>query len=403
MFQTKRLISLLAASALVAACGGGGDGTTTASGTTTTDSGTTPATTPPATSTPSTPGQTTTPPAGTDTSTTTPGTTTPGTTTPGTTTPGTTPPVTTPPATTPGTTPPVTAPSVDQRFAGHLEMVSNQILYLRTNRILYLPVTLSTFEGATGIVDIASGSPVANYPNLAAEAAASGCTVAVDGTCAIQPPAVAPGAPIANFGIRIGTHVIPDSAGQLVGAQTVVGRIAFDLTERPGTAGISTGQSAEIMRFVIDNVEMVTDQTGKLTSARLRDGAQIHVYGRNAAGTEVRESFAAPANTVRLMPLTEAPDHYGDTSSVFLFMDLETGFSRAGDRLAALQSIAGHFNMNVTLSTVEKIVRPAAVESPGFPAVPLKELIGQPVTVNTQPVVTGGGIVGSAWIRMYPM
>jgi len=284
-----------------------------------------------------------------------------------------------------------------------MELVSNQILYLRTNRFLYLPVTLSTFEGSTGIVDIASGSPVARLPNLEAEAAASGCTIAIDGTCAIQPPAVAPATPIAAFGIRIGTHVLPSVPGEQVGNQTVVGRIAFDLTERPGTAGVGAGQVPEIMRFVIDNVEMTTGPNGVLTNVRVRDAAQIHVYGRNAAGVEVRESIPAPAGTVRLMPLTEIPDGYGDTSSTILFMDLETGFSRAGDRLAALQSIAGHFTMHLTLSPVEKIVRPAAVASPGFPAVPLKDLIGQSITVNTQAPVTGGGISGSAWIRMYPM
>lgn len=382
MFQTKRIMSLLAASALVAACGGGGDGTVAASGTATADTGSTPAITPPATSTPSTPAQTTTPPAATGTTTT--GETGSGTATPGTTT-----------ATTP-------VPAADQRFNGHMELVSNQILYLRANRILYLPVTLNTFEGATGIVDIASGSPVANYPNLAAEAAASGCTIAIDGTCAIQPPAVAPAAPIAAFGIRIGTHVLPGAAGAQVGAQTVIGRIAFDLTERAGSAGIGGGEVAEIMRFVIDNVEMITDQGGRITTARVRDGAQIHVYGRNAAGVEVRESIPAPAGTVRLMPLTEIPDGYGDTSSMILFMDLETGFSRAGDRLAALQRIAGHFTMHVTLSAVDKIVRPAAVATPGFPAVPLKDLIGQSITVNTQAPVIGGGISGSAWIRAYP-
>jgi len=391
MFQKKRLVSLIAASVLVAACGGG-DGTTTASGTSATDSGTTPTTTtPPATpSTPATPGGTGSTPTG-GTSGTSP-----------------TPPATgtTPPAPGTGTTPatpgPVTAPAADQRFNGHMELVSNQILYLRANRILYLPVTLSTFEGSTGIVDIASGSPVANYPNLAAEAAASGCTIAIDGTCAIQPPAVAPAAPIAAFGIRIGTHVLSDTGGTQVGAQTVVGRIAFDLTERAGSAGIAIGEMAEIMRFVIDNVEMATDQTGRITTARVRDSAQIHVYGRNAAGVEVRESIPAPSGTVRLMPLTEIPDGYGDTSSMILFMDLETGFSRAGDRLAALQRIAGHFTMHVTLSAVDKIVRPAAVATPGFPAVPLKDLVGQSITVNTQAPVTGGGISGSAWIRAYP-
>ncbi|OWW19894.1 hypothetical protein AYR66_10645 [Noviherbaspirillum denitrificans] len=182
----------------------------------------------------------------------------------------------------------------------------------------------------------------------------------------------------------------------------MVSRIAFDLTELPGSPGVGGGESAEIMRFVIDNVEMTTDESGLLTSARLKDGAQIHVFGRSASGTEIRETIPAPAGTVRLMPLTEMPDGFGDTSSTILFMNLELGFSQAGSRLAALQSIAGHFAMNVTLSHVDKIVRPAAAETPGFPAVPLKDLVGQPITVDGAPV-TGGGIIGSAWIRMYPM
>ncbi|HYD96847.1 MAG TPA: hypothetical protein VEC01_16070 [Noviherbaspirillum sp.] len=395
MFQKKKLLPLIAVSALLAACGGGDDTAPVASGTTATN-------TTPATATPS--------------GTSSPGATAPGTatgTTPGTTA-GTTPagsgntptaggtPSTPNAGSTPGASDPTPVAVTDQRFNGHMTLVSNQILYLRTNRYLYLPVTLNTFESPTGIVDLASGSPVAHLPNLAADAAASGCTIEIDGTCAIQPPAVAPAAPIAAFGIRIGTHLLPSETGQQVGNQRVVGRIAFDLTERAGSPGVGAGQVPEVMRFVIDNVEMATDQNGRLTSVRLLDTARLHVYGRSAAGVEVRESLPAPAGTVRLLPLTQVPDGYGDTGSVILFMDLETGFSQAGDRLAALQSIAGHFTMHVTLSSVSKIVRPAAVASPGFPAVPLKDLIGQSITVNTQPPVTGGGISGSAWIRMYP-
>lgn len=382
MFQKKKLLSLIIASALVAACGGGGGSgfAPTESTNASAESNTAPVNTTPAASTPSGAGNGT---VGTG---------------------------ATPPASPTGSTPThpdspssPTTPAADQRFNGHMELVSNQILYLRTNRIIYLPVTLSTFESPTGIVDVASGSPVAHLPTLAAEAAAAGCSIAVDGTCAIQPFAVAPAAPIAAFGLRIGTHILPSVEGQPVGAQTAAGRIAFDLTEQPGSPGIGSTEVPEIMRFVIDNVEMATDRDGRLSTARVRDGAQIHVYGRNAAGIEVRESLPAPAGTIRLMPLTEIPDGFGDTSSTILFMNLETGFSQAGGRLAALQSIAGHFTMHVTLSAVEKIVRPAAVATPGFPAVPLKDLIGQPITVNSQAPVTGGGISGSAWIRMYPL
>jgi hypothetical protein len=283
-----------------------------------------------------------------------------------------------------------------------MDLVANQILYIRVNRIIYLPVNLSLFEADTGIVDVAPGSPVTPLPDLAAAATAAGCTIANDGTCGVQPPFAAPSTPIAAFGLRIGTHLLPAVDGQQVGNQTVVGRIAFDLTERADSPGIASNEVPEIMRFVIDNVEMAADQSGLLTSVRVRSEAQIHVYGRNAAGVEVRADIPAPAGTVRLLPLTQIPDGKGDTSSVVLFMDLETGFSQAGQKLAALNNIAGHFSMQVTLSSVDKILRPAAAATSEFPAVPQKDLIGQTITVNTQPPVSGAGISGSAWIRMYP-
>lgn len=372
MMQKKKLMSLLVASALVAACGGGGGGDSSPAVTSGTgaDTGAPPVTTPP-------PDTGTTPPGGA---------------TDGSGNTGSTPPPAEPEPT----------PVADQRFNGHMEMVANQLVYIRTNRVIYLPVNMSVFEGTTGIVDVASGSPVAYLPNLAAEADAEGCSIAVDGTCGVQPSAVAPSAPIAAFGIRIGNHLLPSVEGQQVGNQTVVGRIAFDLTERTDSPGIGGTAVPEIMRFVIDNVEMATDQNGQLTTVRVRDNAQIHVYGRNAAGLEVREHIPAPAGTVRLLPLTQIPDGYGDTTSTILFMDLETGFSQAGDRLAALQNIAGHFSMHVTLTAVEKMVRPAAAATSEFPAVPAKDLIGESITVDTQPPVTGAGISGSAWIRMYP-
>lgn len=382
MKQKKKLLSLLIASALVAACGGGGGGGGGDSSPTITSNAGTDTNTPPVTHSPTDTG---TPP--------------PGGTSGGTGNTGSTPPAD--PAPTPVIDPAPT-PVADQRFNGHMEMVANQLVYIRTNRVIYLPVHMSAFEGATGIVDVASGSPVAFLPNLAAEADAAGCSIAVDGTCGVQPSAAAPAAPIAAFGIRIGNHLLPSVDGQSVGNQTVVGRIAFDLSERTDSPGIGGSAVPEIMRFVIDNVEMATDQNGQLTTVRVRDNAQIHVYGRNAAGIEVREHIPAPAGTVRLLPLTQIPDGYGDTTSTILFMDLERGFSQAGDRLAALHSIAGHFSMHVTLTAVEKMFRPAAAATSEFPAVPAKDLIGQSITVDTQSPVTGAGISGSAWIRMYP-
>jgi len=297
--------------------------------------------------------------------------------------------------TTPSATPPASAipVAVDQQLKGYLEMVANQFLYIRTNRVIYLPVDFGEFESDRGIVDVASGSPTAHVD---IDTAAAGCNPAIDGTCGIQPPAAAPVAPIAAFGIRISTFVHPSTPTQAVGNQTVVGRIAVDLTERPDSPGIGAKETAEIMRFIIDKVEMTVAGTGELTSVKVQDGGQIHVYGRNAAGLEVQDDIPAPAGTVRLLPMSAVPDNHGDTTSVNLLLDLETGFSKASAKLAALQNIAGHFAMHVTFSSVQDIVRPASA------GLEQKDLIGQTITVNGQAPVNGAGINGNAWIRMYP-
>lgn len=373
MYDKKKLLSLLVASALLASCGGGGGGDAALSPVDTqnpssgtgggTDSGT------------NTPPDTTTPP--------------PDTTTP-------------PPDT--GTNPPPTDPVVvDQKLSGTVDVVANQILYIRTNRVIYLPVVLSQMESDTGLVDIASGSTVAHVDGLQELADSEGCTIAVDGTCGVQPPAVAPAAPIAAFGIRMGKFVVPTTPGQAVGNQKVVGRIAFDLTERSDSPGAGGSNGVpEIMRFIIDKVEFSTAANGEIVSVKVQDGARIHVYGRNSSGGEVRDSIPAPAGTVRMLPLEQVPDHNGDTTSFILLMDLETGFSRAEQKLVALENIAGHFAMNVTLSSVDRMLRLAAGAQSGWPAVTEKELPGQTITVNEQPPVSGAGLVGNAWIRMYP-
>lgn len=263
-------------------------------------------------------------------------------------------------------------------------MVANQLVYLQTDRAIYNGVTLNQFESATGMYDFASGSRTATTTGAQ-----------------VPTPAAAPAAPIAAFGFRIDKFVQRTTETQVVGNQTVVGRVAFDLTERAGTAGIGANEAAEIMRFVIDRVELSTNASGELVSTRVLDGAQMHVYGRNAASVEVRESIAAPTGSVRLLPMSNVLDNYGDDSSVVLLVDLETAFSQAGQRLAALENIAGYFSMQVTMSPAQ-IVRPAEAATSGTPALTRKELIGQPITVNAQPPVSGAGISGNAWIRMYP-
>lgn len=379
MYEKKLVLFLFAASALLVACGGGGGSPGSSSGTLPAAGGA-PASSPSA--------------AGASTSSATPSSTTAASTTPA---PATAPNTTTAPSSgttipTPASTPPDTGTTVaDQSLKGFFDVVADQVVYIRRNRVIYLPVLLTEFESDSGIVDVASGSTAP--PPLSIDVVSAGCHVEIDGTCGVQPPAAAPAAPIAAFGIRIGKFAQPTALGQVVANQKAVGRIAIDLTERNDSPGIGAGEAAEIMRFVIDKVEMSTSDTGELVSVKVQDGAQIHVYGRTAAGTEVRADIPAPSGTVRLLPVTQVPDSHGDTTSVFLFLDLETGFSQAGTRLAALDNIAGHFAMNVTLSSMQ-IQRPAGG---GW-----QNLVGKPVSVNKEPPVSGGGIVGNAWIRMYP-
>lgn len=262
-------------------------------------------------------------------------------------------------------------------------MVANQLVYLQTDRAIYNGVTLNQFESSIGMYDFASGSRGG------------------DAGAQVPPPALAPAAPIAAFGFRVDKFAQRTAPDQAVGNQTVVGRVAFDLTERESSAGIGPNEVAEIMRFVIDRVQLTTDANGELVSARVLDGAQMHVYGRNAANVEVRESVAVPSAAVRLLPMSNVLDNYGDNSSVVLLLDLENAFSQAGQRLAALENIAGYFSMRVTLSPAQ-IVRPAESATSETPALERRELVGQPITVNDQPPVTGAGISGNAWIRMYP-
>lgn len=271
----------------------------------------------------------------------------------------------------------------DAHLAGYLSIVANQMPYITTDRSIYNAVSLNQFESTLGMYDFASGSK------------------GDDSTATVPPSAPAPAAPIAAFGFRVDKFVQPSAESEQVGNQTVVGRVAFDLTERPDSPGIGANEAAEIMRFVLDGVELSTNANGELVSARVLDGAQIHVYGRSAGNVEVRESFSMPNGSVRLLPMTAVLDNYGDNSSIVLLMDLENAFSQAGQRLAVLENIAGHFSMKVTLSSVQ-MVRPAEDATDSTPALERKELVGEAITVNDQRAVNGAGVVGNAWIRMYP-
>jgi hypothetical protein len=152
------------------------------------------------------------------------------------------------------------------------------------------------------------------------------------------------------------------------------------------------------MRLLIDGVELSTDANGELTGARVRDGGHMYIYGRNAAGLEVRETIPVPAAAVRLLPVSEVLDHYGDTSSIVLLVDFEQAFSRAGTQLAALENINGDFTLGVTMSSA-KLIRPA---SPNYDAGPLerRDMTGPQITVNNQQAITGGGLSGRAVIPL---
>lgn len=276
-----------------------------------------------------------------------------------------------------------TATSNDQQLAGYLSLVASQMPYIKGDRSIYNAVSLAQLEADQGMYDFASGSKGG------------------DENTWVPPSAIAPAAPIAAFGFRVDKFVQRATAGQSVANQTVVGRVAFSLTERADSPGIQANESAEVMKFVIDGVELKSDAQGQLVSASVKQGAQMHIYGRDAAAREIRTSIPVPTGAVRLMSVSNVLDNYGDTTSVVLLFDLEAAFSQAGDKLASLENMAGHFNMNVTLSTAQ-LVRPAAPANDWEPAVERRDLVGQSITVNDQPVVTGGGVSGSAWVRMLP-
>lgn len=289
--------------------------------------------------------------------------------------------ITLPPADETSTPPPAPA---DQQLVGQLAMVANQLVYVKTDRpAVYWAASVDNFESDQGMYDVASGSK--------------------DGDAGAPMPAsaVAPAAPIAALGFRIQRFVQREADEQAIGDQTVVGRVAFNLIERDDSPALRASEVTENMRFVIDKVELATNAAGELISARVLEGAQMHITGRNANGTEVQEIIPVPANAVRLQSMEQVLDAYGDTSSVVLMLDLENAFSQAGARLAALEDIAGHFAMQVTLSPAQ-MIRPAEDASADTPALPLRQLVGPSITVHDQPPVTGAGISGNVWIRWYP-
>lgn len=269
----------------------------------------------------------------------------------------------------------------DQQLAGQLVIVANQIVYIRRDRSMYIPVKVDRFEDANGIDDVASGYTGSEPP-----------PPVYNGDPAYTPDAtVGPAAPIAAFGLRVAKLVM--NGNELVRNQSAIGRVAVSMEENP-LAGLPEAQR-ERMRFVIDNIRLSTNDRGEL-SAEVLPNAQMHVYGRNAAGTEVRDTIPVPARAVRMLPMERVPDRFGDESSIVLLFDFENAFSLAGERLRALHNISGQFATNITVSSA-RILRPASADN----TVPEKQLVGAEIVVNDQPAVRGGGLIGNAWIRAY--
>ena len=274
----------------------------------------------------------------------------------------------------------------DQMLAGRLNVVGNSLLYVRRDRTMYLPITLERFEDAHGMNDVA--------PGFTGNEEIGDPYRPWDGINYAPPQTLAPAAPIAAFGIRVDKRVQPITASQVVTNQKAVGRVAVELVERSdGPSWLQRGQR-EIVRYVINNVELSTNEIGEL-SARVLPGAQMHVYGRNASGTEVRQTVPVREDAVSMLSMEYIPDNYGDRSSEILLFDFEKAFSQAGSSLDSLNNVEGYFDVRVTLSSVEQIVRPARCE------LTRKELVGQDITVNDQPTVKGAGVNGYAWVRTW--
>lgn len=276
----------------------------------------------------------------------------------------------------------------DQKLRGHLAIAGNQIVYVRILRDMYLPVWVQRLEGTHGINDVAPGY-TGNEPPAPYYGGADGGNYAPAQT-------LGPAAPMAAFGIRVSKPVQRTNPSDVVANQNVVSRVAMELVERSNSPYLDGG-APEIMRFVMNDVELSTDSAGEI-SARVLPSAQMHVYGRNRNGVEVRATVPLRTDSVSILPMNRVPDHYGDTSSVVLLFDLEKAFSQSGNSLQDLHDIRGHFDMNLTMSGAD-LVLPACVNSSG--SAPSRNMVGREIRVNDQPPVSGGGLSGYAWIRSY--
>lgn len=196
-------------------------------------------------------------------------------------------------------------------------------------------------------------------------------------------------APLEAFGFAVQNMVLESTE-----AQESVGRIAFSLTEQAGS--VATGEVEESMQFVLTNVRLASAADGTL-SADLTEGAELHVFGRNALNEEVSGLVITdiPATAVRLADpetFTELGNPVGADSTV-LIVDLAAAFGAATaeqqTELEALADLSGRFNMNVTLSAAD--IRAADGTT---------ELAGEEITVtgSSEDAVSGAGVSGNIWI-----
>jgi hypothetical protein len=194
-------------------------------------------------------------------------------------------------------------------------------------------------------------------------------------------------APIQTFGLGVKPEeMAADGAGQ-----TKRARLAIDMTEEAATVG--AGEEAEVLQFMIDQVDLAVSGTGEL-SATIPSTAKLYVYTKNSAGATANMTVTdLPANAVRVV---DVPDVF---ESRAITVDYDALFTRLleaaqGDtaKLAVFNSVKdfkGTFGMSPTISNV-------AIQKPGdAPAV------GAPVTVTNsgQPAVTGAGLVGRLWLE----
>jgi hypothetical protein len=299
-------------------------------------------------------------------------------------------------------------PAIDQQLNGDLHFSENQVIFTQWDRPVfydgsrpegtyYNASPIEFFEGNFGgnftYLDMATGltEEERNDPRFDDS----------DPDWRFKPAVAAPAAPIANFGFRVLRGLRTEANSVQGGVQTAVGRVAFEFVERPSSKGSPAGETLERIKFVIDKVELGTDQSGVLVTARAQQGAQVYVSGVNAQGTVVNATIPAAPGSVRVMSMADVADAYNDPAAQVLFIDLEQAFSQAGQQLGALHNLKGYFDMHVTLSSL-KMVRPYKPAN-NEPELQRRELVGKSIQVGDQTPVAGAGVSGVVTIRMQPL